>query len=120
MINFFAVNDGDYIKAVLDRNLAENISRVLYPNDNVRFFLLSIDFIKYSKFCFFFFPLILCISGNGQSHFHFANNRQHNFLNSPSQYQSIKIAGVPGEKPQVTSDKLPDSPSKFPCFFSCE
>ena len=30
----FAVNDGDYIQAVLDRNLAENISRVLYPNDN--------------------------------------------------------------------------------------
>lgn len=29
-----AVNDGDYIQAVLDRNLAENISRVLYPNDN--------------------------------------------------------------------------------------
>jgi len=28
------VNDGDYIQAVLDRNLAENISRVLYPNDN--------------------------------------------------------------------------------------
>lgn len=28
-------NDGDYIQAVLDRNLAENISRVLYPNDNV-------------------------------------------------------------------------------------
>ena len=26
------------------------------------------------------------------------------------------IAGVPGEKPQVTSDKLPDSPSKFPCI----
>ena len=55
MINFFAVNDGDYIKAVLDRNLAENISRVLYPNDNVRFFLLWIDFIKYSKFWFFSF-----------------------------------------------------------------
>ena len=32
----FSVNGGDYIKAVLDRNLAENISRVLYPNDNVR------------------------------------------------------------------------------------
>ena len=32
---FFIVNHGDYIKAVLDRNLAENISRVLYPNDNV-------------------------------------------------------------------------------------
>lgn len=28
------VNDGDYIQAVLDRNFAENISRVLYPNDN--------------------------------------------------------------------------------------
>lgn len=32
---FPAVNVGDYIQAVLDRNLAENISRVLYPNDNV-------------------------------------------------------------------------------------
>lgn len=32
---FPAVNHGDYIKAVLDRNLAENITRVLYPNDNV-------------------------------------------------------------------------------------
>lgn len=30
-----SVNDGDYIQAVLDRNLAENISRVLYPNDNM-------------------------------------------------------------------------------------
>lgn len=29
-----AVNDGDYIQAVLDRNVAENITRVLYPNDN--------------------------------------------------------------------------------------
>ncbi|XP_038157700.1 glycogen phosphorylase, brain form [Cyprinodon tularosa] len=27
-------NVGNYIQAVLDRNLAENISRVLYPNDN--------------------------------------------------------------------------------------
>jgi len=27
-------NHGDYIRAVLDRNVAENISRVLYPNDN--------------------------------------------------------------------------------------
>ncbi len=34
----FTVNVGDYIQAVLDRNLAENISRVLYPNDNVSFF----------------------------------------------------------------------------------
>lgn len=30
----FSVNDGDYIQAVLDRNTAENITRVLYPNDN--------------------------------------------------------------------------------------
>uniref|UniRef100_A0A673IZ62 Alpha-1,4 glucan phosphorylase n=1 Tax=Sinocyclocheilus rhinocerous TaxID=307959 RepID=A0A673IZ62_9TELE len=29
-------NVGGYIQAVLDRNLAENISRVLYPNDNVK------------------------------------------------------------------------------------
>uniref|UniRef100_A0A646QJD6 Alpha-1,4 glucan phosphorylase n=1 Tax=Hemiscolopendra marginata TaxID=943146 RepID=A0A646QJD6_9MYRI len=31
-LKFF--NVGDYIQAVLDRNFAENISRVLYPNDN--------------------------------------------------------------------------------------
>jgi len=31
-LKFF--NDGDYIDAVFDRNIAENISRVLYPNDN--------------------------------------------------------------------------------------
>lgn len=29
------VMGGDYIKAVLKRNKAENITRVLYPNDNV-------------------------------------------------------------------------------------
>ncbi|KAF4521289.1 hypothetical protein B566_EDAN002293 [Ephemera danica] len=33
-VQLFYVNDGDYIQAVLDRNQAENISRVLYPNDN--------------------------------------------------------------------------------------
>ena len=32
-LKFF--NNGDYIQAVLDRNVAENITRVLYPNDNV-------------------------------------------------------------------------------------
>lgn len=32
-LKFF--NNGDYIQAVLDRNLAENITRVLYPNDNL-------------------------------------------------------------------------------------
>ncbi|XP_024084010.1 glycogen phosphorylase-like isoform X2 [Cimex lectularius] len=31
-LKFF--NNGDYIQAVIDGNLAENISRVLYPNDN--------------------------------------------------------------------------------------
>jgi len=29
------VNSGEYVQAVCDRNLAENITRVLYPNDNV-------------------------------------------------------------------------------------
>ena len=33
------VNHGNYIQAVLDRNLAENITRVLYPNDNVRAYI---------------------------------------------------------------------------------
>lgn len=37
----FTVNVGDYIEAVLDRNLAENISRVLYPNDNVSLFIIT-------------------------------------------------------------------------------
>jgi starch phosphorylase len=32
-LKFF--NDGDYMQAVMDRNLSENITRVLYPNDNV-------------------------------------------------------------------------------------
>ncbi|XP_015600734.1 glycogen phosphorylase [Cephus cinctus] len=32
--NLKIFNDGDYIQAVIDRTLAENISRVLYPNDN--------------------------------------------------------------------------------------
>jgi len=31
-LQFF--NSGDYVQAVCDRNIAENISRVLYPNDN--------------------------------------------------------------------------------------
>lgn len=35
------VNVGGYIQAVLDRNLAENISRVLYPNDNVSGFVVQ-------------------------------------------------------------------------------
>ena len=35
--HFYAisVNNGEYINAVCDRNEAENITRVLYPNDNV-------------------------------------------------------------------------------------
>ena len=31
------VNDGDYLNAVSEQSLAENVTRVLYPNDNVRF-----------------------------------------------------------------------------------
>ena len=38
-----SVNNGDYIQAVCDRNLAENITRVLYPNDNVCIF--SVNFL---------------------------------------------------------------------------
>jgi len=32
--NLKVFNTGNYIQAVMDRNLTENISRVLYPNDN--------------------------------------------------------------------------------------
>ncbi|VDK46078.1 unnamed protein product [Cylicostephanus goldi] len=39
-LKFF--NDGDYVQAVMDRNNSENITRVLYPNDNVRFLLSKI------------------------------------------------------------------------------
>ncbi|CAK9303384.1 unnamed protein product [Gordionus sp. m RMFG-2023] len=31
-LNFF--NSGQYIQAIMDRNISENITRVLYPNDN--------------------------------------------------------------------------------------
>jgi len=33
--NLKVFNTGDYIQSVLNRNIAENISRVLYPNDNM-------------------------------------------------------------------------------------
>jgi len=33
--NLKVFNTGDYIQSVLNRNVAENISRVLYPNDNM-------------------------------------------------------------------------------------
>ncbi|KAI0978332.1 hypothetical protein GJ496_008716 [Pomphorhynchus laevis] len=33
--NFKFFNDGDYVKAVAESSTAENISRVLYPNDNI-------------------------------------------------------------------------------------
>jgi len=32
-LNYF--NDGDYIKAVSDKSVSENITKVLYPNDNI-------------------------------------------------------------------------------------
>ncbi len=38
-----SVNSGEYINAVCDRNNAENISRVLYPNDNVSLMNTCID-----------------------------------------------------------------------------
>ncbi|CAF4621201.1 unnamed protein product, partial [Rotaria magnacalcarata] len=33
---FCLVNDGDYLNAVSEQSLAENVTRVLYPNDNYR------------------------------------------------------------------------------------
>ena len=35
LFRLFLVNNGDYVKAVMDRNITENITRVLYPNDNI-------------------------------------------------------------------------------------
>jgi len=32
--NFQVFNAGDYTRAVIDKNFSENISKVLYPNDN--------------------------------------------------------------------------------------
>lgn len=32
----FIVNDGDYLNSVSEQSLAENVTRVLYPNDNVK------------------------------------------------------------------------------------
>ncbi len=37
-MNISLVNDGDYLNAVSDQSLAENVTRVLYPNDNVNLF----------------------------------------------------------------------------------
>lgn len=57
----FLVNNGEYIQAVCDRNEAENISRVLYPNDNVsgqyilnklRWLLYDNDNVSNVKWCF--------------------------------------------------------------------
>lgn len=50
-ISLPAVNMGDYIEAVLDRNLAENISRVLYPNDNVSDLVASLPCCSESCSC---------------------------------------------------------------------
>ena len=41
----YIVNHGDYIRAVFDRNTAENISRVLYPVDNVRIIIVVVVII---------------------------------------------------------------------------
>ena len=35
LLIFILVNDGDYLNAVSEQSLAENVTRVLYPNDNV-------------------------------------------------------------------------------------
>ncbi len=41
-INIYLVNDGDYLNAVSDQSLAENVTRVLYPNDNVNIIFIII------------------------------------------------------------------------------
>ncbi len=38
-MNISLVNDGDYLNAVSEQSLAENVTRVLYPNDNVNMFI---------------------------------------------------------------------------------
>ena len=35
LLSLSLVNDGDYLQAVSEQSLAENVTRVLYPNDNV-------------------------------------------------------------------------------------
>ena len=51
-----AVNSGEYIQAVCDRNLAENISRVLYPNDNVRT-AVTLPSVSHRLVALLFFPI---------------------------------------------------------------
>lgn len=58
----YPVNDGDYVEAVLDRNHAENISRVLYPNDNVSNILTAFVYINYHPYVFLS-ALSLCFKG---------------------------------------------------------
>jgi glucan phosphorylase len=53
-MSFYLVNDGDYLHAVSEQSLAENVTRVLYPNDNVRFRFDNLNFLKIS----FFFYLV--------------------------------------------------------------
>ena len=51
--------------------------------------------------------------------FHKSHGREGSIVVSSDTVYLVVVnssAGVPGEKPEVTSDKLPDSPSKFPCI----
>ena len=74
------VNVGDYLNAVCDRNLAENISRVLYPNDNVS----ASEREKVNGFLQFFSlqpffkmePTILSLQSTQRSSFYFENNQK--------------------------------------------
>lgn len=71
--NFFSptVNVGGYIQAVLDRNLAENISRVLYPNDNVSRFIVVCKYTKHQLFlCLHFTQRVSLVDSHfGLQHF---------------------------------------------------
>jgi glucan phosphorylase len=44
-MNIYLVNDGDYLNAVSDQSLAENVTRVLYPNDNVNIIFICLFLI---------------------------------------------------------------------------
>ncbi len=58
-MNIYLVNDGDYLNAVSDQSLAENVTRVLYPNDNV-----NIIFIVYFLIVNYFFLFSICKEKN--------------------------------------------------------
>lgn len=81
------VNVGDYIQAVLDRNLAENISRVLYPNDNVSATINS----QKKRFTFFDKKQILLSEQHALFDFFATAQEQRGLLNGSAKFRVILI-----------------------------